>query len=946
MNKKLQSFICIGITAIISLSLLAVPSKAETAAEIDLQTGNKRIGGESNYTYSSYLSENKNMKSGIEDVFFSYDNLNIPLRMKDSDKIILTGDFKESGLYNISLNYKALEGKSDINIGIKIDGSYPFENADEIYLPAMWKDGSEIRKDDFGNESSPEQVLYSDFRKVSLADTTGAETYPYKFAFSAGKHTVELQIIGGEIELNSLSAVKPDDGGLAYGEYVSKYSYFKNYSSETVVIEGEDAAVKTQSSIISKADNSSKKLTPSNVAISKINYIGGTNWKNSGEEIIWKINVPEDGFYKLGIMYKQDQVINGYSYRNLKIDGYTPFEEAGYIAFPYNTDWRFYEFSDESDNPYLFALSAGEHELSLSVTLGKTAEFYTRLKDLTQRIGNLYIDIIMITGESPDSNRDYELFRQIPDYEKTLNSLYNGLESLAEDAEELNGSRGGNYVAAIRNMSRVIKEMLDNSYTAQLYVKDYYTNYTTLSSWLYEMTVMPLSIDQIRLAAPDKSFGEKKVNVFERFGFSVMRFIASFSNAYNYVSDEKNDKNTIKIWVNWGRDQAQVLNSLIQESFTSKTGINVNLEVVNADLIKGMLSNNQPDLALHMSRATPVNLAMRGALYDLSSFSDFEETASQFGQSATVPYKYGNGVYALPDQQSFYLMFYRKDILDELGISIPDTWEEFMAATAVLQRNNMNSYIPYTKITSATTADTGIGGLNLYASILMQSGGKFYDSKKSKSLLTETTALSAFKYWTDMYTQYKLPTEADFYNRFKVGTCPLGISVYTQYNTFLQAAPEIRGRWGIALIPGMMEENGTLNRTVSGAGTGCAILNKSDKKELAWEFLKWWSSADTQVRYSADIESVLGAVSRVPTANIEAFSRMGWDNNDLAVLLEQQSYIEEIPEIPGSYYLSRSVDQAYWTVINGKSGVKDALTKWGKEANKEIARKISEYKGE
>ena len=72
---------------------------------------------------------------------------------------------------------------------------------------------------------------------------------------------------------------------------------------------------------------------------------------------------------------------------------------------------------------------------------------------------------------------------------------------------------------------------------------------------------------------------------------------------------------------------------------------------------------------------------------------------------------------------------------------------------------------------------------------------------------------------------------------------------------------------------------------------------------------------------------------------------MGWDKNDLSVLVEQQSYIEEIPEIPGSYYLSRSVDQAYWTVINGKSSVKDALTKWGKEADKEIARKISEYEG-
>lgn len=945
MNKKVQSIICWGMTAMLSFSLFSIALTAQADTGSNAQSVNlTKYSADTDY--SSYLSENSELKSGEENVRLSFDGIErAPIIVNDKENLLLKGEFFKGGIYNLCFDYRVLGGKSDIKIGVKIDGIYPFEGADEILLPTMWEDGTDIRKDDFGNEFSPEQVIYGSFYTMPLSDSTGAVTYPYCFAFSVGTHTVEFEVSGGEIELNSVTAIVPDDGSTSYKDYISKYSSYKNYSGETVVIEGEKADIKTRNSIISRADNSSKKLTPSSIAVSKINYIGGTNWKNSGDEIIWKINVPEDGLYKLGIMYKQDQVINGFSYRHLKIDGYTPFEEAGHIAFPYNTGWEFYEFADNSDNPYLFALTAGEHELSLSVTLGQTAEFYSRLKGYTQKIGDLYIDIIMITGESPDNNRDYELFRQIPDYDSTLKSLYDGLEDLAEDVEELNGSRGGNYVAAIRNMSRVIKEMLDNSYTAQLYVKDFYTNYTTLSSWLYEMTVMPLSIDQIRLAAPNRDFGEKSVNVFEGIEFSVMRFLASFSKAYNSVSNAKNDENTIKIWVNWGRDQAQVLNSLIQETFTAKNGINVNLEVVNADLIKGMLSNNQPDLALHMSRAVPVNLAMRGALYDLSNFSDYNETVAQFGESATVPYEYADGVYALPDQQSFYLMFYRKDILEELRIAVPETWEEFMAATAVLQRNNMNSYIPYTKITSATTTDTGIGGLNLYATVLMQSGGEFYNSSKTQSLLTGTTALSAFKYWTDMYTQYKLPTEADFYNRFKVGTCPLGISIYTQYTTFLQAAPEIRGRWGIALVPGMKDDNGGINRTVSGAGTGCAILNKSNKKELAWEFLKWWISADTQVRYSADVESVLGAVSRVPTANIEAFSRMGWDKDDLAVLVKQQSCIKEIPEIPGSYYLSRSVDQAYWTVINGKSTVKDALTKWGKEADKEIARKISEYEG-
>lgn len=290
-------------------------------------------------------------------------------------------------------------------------------------------------------------------------------------------------------------------------------------------------------------------------------------------------------------------------------------------------------------------------------------------------------------------------------------------------------------------------------------------------------------------------------------------------------------------------------------------------------------------------------------------------------------------------------MFYRTDIFEELGLEVPNTWEEFMATTAVLQRNNMTSYLPYTQITAANTTDTGVGGLNLYATILMQNGGQFYNEERNSSLLDTVTALDSFRTWTDMYTQYKIPTTQDFYNRFRVGTCPLGIITYTEYMKFQQAAPEIQGRWAIALVPGTTQEDGTIDRSTSGAGTGCSILEKSAHKEEAWEFLKWWTSAETQTRYNANVESILGAISRTTTANVEAFADMGWDESDLQILLAQREQIQEIPEIPGSYYLTRSVDQAFWSVINGEASVKDSLDKWAREANNEIERKVSEYQG-
>lgn len=942
--------LCLSFNCVVSAEEVVVQNDSNVIHEIDEITNEDYITYIDKFSDYSYPAENETVK-GNSCTFDSNSNVK---NIEDNNAIALyrgsityNFDIPTDALYNICLNYKNLNNNGiDVEIAIKIDGKYPFEKAQNITLPTIWQDASEIRIDDFGNQFSPEQIVYNNYVTKPLYDDTGVTLFPYDFAFSTGSHTITIEIITGEIALKEVILSVPDSSVKSYNEVKKEYvnNSYKEYKGAPLVIEGEDAELKNSNSLIPISDNTSSLLTPSSTTKSVINYIGSNNWSNSTQEISWTLKVPETGLYKLGLMYKQDQVVNGYSYRHLKIDGRTPFSEAAAIGFYYDTSWKFYEFANDSGEEYLFYLSEGEHQISMSVTLGPQADFYSRLKKVASSLGDFYIDVVMITGEAPDQNRDYELFKQIPDYNDVLQTNYDEMINLVKDIQELTGARGSNYIAAIKNMARVVKSMIDNKYLAHQYVKDYYSNYVTLSSWLYEMTVMPLSVDQIRLAAPNGDYEEKNVGFFEKVFFSIKRFLYSFTSEYNQVSGK--DDASLKIWVNWGRDQAQVLNSLIQESFTNETGIKVNLEIVNADLIKGILSDNQPDLALHMSRATPVNLAMRGALYDLTQFDDYDEVIKRFGESASIPYEYGKGVYALPDQQSFYLMFYRTDIFEELGLNVPKTWKEFLATSAVLQRNNMNAYIPYTKISAATTTDTGVGGLNLFATILMQHGGSIYNEEKNQSLLQTTTSLDAFKFWTNMYTQYKLPTEADFYNRFRVGTCPLGITTYTQYTTFLQAAPEIQNRWSIAVVPGIENDDGTINHTVSGSGTGCAILEKSKNKEEAWEFLKWWTSDDTQARYNANVESILGSIARTTTANLNAFAKMGWEEKDLEILLEQRSYIEEIPEIPGSYYLTRSVDQAFWSVINGTSNIKDAVTKWGREANNEIERKISEYEGE
>lgn len=949
LKSSVKNILSVAVTAVLLLNTTVSLSAEEN------QKDSGEISVAYNYTdenaYRSYKQKYSFVNSAVNDVIIEAGNESCTdttgteytntLKLEASGNAEYTFSVPADGMYNIKLCYLPFDKNGgDITVNLLLDGANPFTESEKLTLPRMYKDSEGERFDNYGNQYSPEQEDAVELITAAVSDITGAENTPYLFYISAGSHSIVLT--GGDEPLVLARVIIAAPDSLESYSQVSE-SYKKNGYKEAggkpIIIEGEDAALKSTRAIVPKSDSTSPVPHPSSSNKQIINYIGGSNWKSPGEEVVWKIKVENAGLYRLGVMFKQDQTINGYSYRTLKIDGAVPFFEALNLKFYYGTGWQYYEFADDSRNPYLFYLEKGEHTLSLSATLSETAEFYNELREITSALSNLYLEIAMITGESPDKNRDYDLFKQIDGFNESLDENYSRLTKLSADMKKLSGGKDTSFVSAINNMARVIKSMRDNPYTAQNYVTDYYNNYTTLSAWLYDMKSMPLCIDRMYLYPSDSAEKPDMPGFFKKLIFGAERFVVSFTSEYGSTEAGKTD---LKIWVNWGRDQAMVLNSLIEESFTPDTGVKVNLELTDATLVKGILSGNAPDLSLHLPRTEPVNLAMRGALYDLTQFDDYNEVLNRFGESADVPYRYGEGTYALPDTQSFYIMFYRRDILEKLEIPVPETWDEFLAATAVLQRNNMQSWIPYTQITTTATVNTGVGGLNLFASILQQFGGSFYNAEKTATELESPTALNAFTYWTDMYTKYKLPTTASFYNRFRLGTMPLGIEVYTLYTTLKEAAPEIDGRWGIALVPGT-QSNGSVNHTVSGAGTGCGIISSSKNKEAAWEFLKWWTSSDTQLRYNNNVESILGAVSRTTTATLEAFKGMSWEKKDLQILLKQRENISEIPEVAGSYYVSRAVDQAFWAVINGEEAPKDSLVEWADIADNEIERKINQY---
>lgn len=241
---------------------------------------------------------------------------------------------------------------------------------------------------------------------------------------------------------------------------------------------------------------------------------------------------------------------------------------------------------------------------------------------------------------------------------------------------------------------------------------------------------------------------------------------------------------------------------------------------------------------------------------------------------------------------------------------------------------------------------------NLFFTFIMQNGGEVYYEDGSQTRFEEEYAVDAFTKWTNYYTLYDFPLSYSWYTRFRNGEMPLVFESYSNITYLAESAPELKGLWGVAPLPGTVDSTGKINRTESSVGltAACIVKNNTHSAEIAkrrqddsWEFLKWWTSAETMAEYGNRIEMAIGPVARYTTANIEAFDLLNWTTEESNAIKEQRKWVKEYPELVGGYYVSRSIVNAFRNVTNNYTNPREMLFYYNDQINDEIWRKRMEY---
>ena len=880
---------------------------------------------------SDYISYMEGDRQKTPEIYSDYEGMpGDSVLTSENGYIEFKVDVPEEGMYELQVEYYPVEGKnSEIQRSFFIDGELPYGELSLIEFSRVWSTDVAQEsfangvydivwnKDNQNNDMKPTSVEIPEWVTASLYDSNGYITTPLCVYLTKGTHTISMNSQREPMLLHKL-VLKNSETVKSYEEVRKQWEAdgAKATTDVNITIQAENVTKTSSQMLYPKQDQSSPAVYPASAKELLNNTIGGESWSDAGQWMEWEFEVPESGYVNISLFDKQSFMRGIYVSRKITIDGEVPFKEMEDYGFTYDSQWRCDVLSDADGTPYDFYLEKGTHTLRMEVVLGDFSEVISSVQDCVSQLNAIYRKVIRITGVSPDTYRDYQIEASLPGLSAEMTAVRDQLDQAILDLRAASGRTSDKETVLITMRDQLDYLIADEERFVKV-VSTYKQNVRACGTWITQVIRQPLQIDRIQVYSPGKTNKIEHNSFWDKLVYEIRRLFYSFIIDYNSLGatdSEESDATTITLWVGTGRDQANVIRSLIDESFTSVYGINVNVQLVDMNtLLRAELAGEGPDVAIQVANTngiagavlntgndTPVNYGLRNAVLDLTQFEDFDSVSGRFYDSALTAFGFDGSVYALPETQTFPVMFYRKDILAELGMEIPQTWDEVKVTMSVLAKNQMEFGMLPTE--------------QVYAMLLYQNGGEYYNEGGISSALDSDIAVNTFKEYCEYYTDYGLDKTTSVEERVRTGECPIIMADDTTYNNLEVSAPDIAGLWDFTVVPGTVKEDGTVDHSVGCTGLASMIMADTEEKDACWEFLKWWTSAEVQTLFDREMESLMGSAARVATANQEAFENMPWPVDTYEALSEAFTWVKGIPQVPGGYYSWRNVNNAFYTV--------------------------------
>ncbi len=857
------------------------------------------------------------------------------------------------GLYEIYIDYYLLEETLlRPTISLSINDELQYNEMANLEVPTNWLVESEPVFDRFGDELTRNSSLENDWSSFAISDPNYYFVEPLKVYLPEGESTFEITTNEGYVLYGDITIGNLYESPSAYSEYLMNNPTNESNVS-TIEIAAENYDVESRQNIRSKFMRD-PSLTPYSYKNRVLNVLDQTSYRKSGDSVSYFFTAPETGYYNLSLKYMQSENDELASKRAIFIDGEIPFEELSSYSFNYTRSWKTVTLGNE-DGAYKVYLEAGEHELSLEVINHEVRDVYHQLLQVLADIDVLAREINKITGGLTDKDRDYKLATYMPYLIDELKDIKTEILLAKEDLKAIYNEDDLSILNEMDLCVKYLDKFIEDPDEIPPYKSRFNEGegsvYGRINVILPRLIDSPLQLDAIYMHGENAELPKTTANIFVKFWEGIRAFTYSFFDP-KYNESARVDDDTVEIWVRGSRLYIQVMQRMIDESFTPESGVKIQLSVMPDEnkIVLANAANTTPDAAMGLTVTRPFEFAIRGMVEDLSKMPGFYDLTSEFNENSFIPYIYEDGVYSIPETMDVKLLFYRTDVLEYLNVDPPQTWEEVVSLIPVMQKFNYTFYTP-------------LGGDNAFKTFgettpfIYQYGGNIYNETGDKVVLNDNGSYEAFEFMTDLFSVYNVPiTTSNFFQKFRDGQTPIGIGDGNIYIQLKYAAPELAGQWDVIPIPGIeyedKDETTCPGPTTDGRcierwdptyGTSSVIFKDTEKQDLAWEYFQWWFSSEVQSDFTYQLQSLLGDEFLHMTANIEAFKTSAWPSDSKYEILEQWEWVRTTGKVPGDYLAERELSNAWNKVVNDGTNPRVAIDDAVIIINRELKRKLTEF---
>lgn len=286
-------------------------------------------------------------------------------------------------------------------------------------------------------------------------------------------------------------------------------------------------------------------------------------------------------------------------------------------------------------------------------------------------------------------------------------------------------------------------------------------------------------------------------------------------------------------------------------------------------------------------------------------------------------------VYAIMYNTDTRVLFYRSDVLEAAGITLPfapTSWEEIFAAAEQIKAN-VPDVIPM-EVESGTIWGEGTT-MDGFFMLFRGANGNFLDPEDGKWIVESPALLDAFSFYERMFGEgysaaepFMEPEPWVFWLQEGLANGDVGMAVVVNVVWGLYA-PE--GPWAIenrdevlSWTPMPAREPGAgingLDYVSMGGGWGWAISNATENAELAWEFVQYMTSADAITTYTAGVG---GIPSRLDAAV---------DDPHVAAIVEQVMPYQSFRPLSADYTrVSEQIQIATEKIMLGEATAQEAM---------------------